>query len=116
MKKSLILVSSIGLLTLLGAFVVQAQTTSNMPVVKTYASNGQTGISIVVPNGYNGSVSTTYDGKTFHTTYASTSPMTTAQFQAMQTNIQAQINAMNIYFEEQQKLLQQMWSNFGWNF
>jgi hypothetical protein len=116
MKKLLFVSSIIGLVALVGASVAEAQTASNMPVVKTYSSNGQTGISIVVPNGYNGSVSTTYDGKTFHTTYASSSPMTSAQFEAIQNNIQAQINAMNTYIEEQQKLLQQMWSNLGWSY
>ena len=88
---------------------------SDTPIVNTYKDATSTSISISLPSGYNGSVTTVYDGNEFKTTYSTSTAQEDSNFAKIQNDILAQEDAMNAYFQNQQKLFQQLWNDFGWN-
>ncbi len=88
---------------------------SDVPVVNTYKDATSTSVTINLPDGFNGSVMTTYDGNQFKTTYSTSTALTNEQFNKIEADIQAQEKSMDDLFQQQQKMFQQMWSDLGWN-
>lgn len=80
------------------------------PIVNTYSAATSSGVYVVVPQGFNGQVTTTYDGHSFQTTYSTSTDATSTLL--LSTQLQAEEQAMNNFFEAQQALFQQLWSNF----
>jgi hypothetical protein len=108
---------TISLFVLLSVFIASkayAQS-SAVPVVNTYKDATSTSVIINLPDGFNGSVMTTYDGNQIKTTYSTSTPITNEQFNKIEADIQAQEKAMDDLFKQQQKMFQQMWGDFGWN-
>ena len=109
---------TISLFVLLSAFIASktyAQS-STVPVVNTYKDATSTSVIINLPDGFNGSVMTTYDGNRIKTTYSTSTPMTNDQINKVEADIQAQEKAMDDLFQQQQKMFQQMWSDLGWTY
>ena len=85
------------------------------PIVNTYKDATKTSIVIDLPNGFNGSVMTTYDGNQFKTTYSTSTSITNDRINKINADIQAQEKALDDLFKAQQKIFQQRWSDWGWN-
>ena len=66
---------------------------SAVPVVNTYKDATSTSVIINLPDGFNGSVMTTYDGNQIKTTYSTSTPMTNDQ-----------INKVKLTFKLKKKL------------
>ena len=101
---------TISLLVVLSVFVASkayAQS-SAMPVVNTYKDATSTSVIVNLPDGFNGSVMTTYDGNQIKTTYSTSTPMTNDQINKVEADIQAQEKAMNDLFQQQQKMFQDL--------
>ena len=113
MKKIILLLALVVVLHSTSAFAEGVS--SDTPIVNTYKDATSTSISISLPSGYNGSVTTVYDGNEFKTTYSTSTVQDDSNFAKIQNDILAQEDAMNAYFQNQQKLFQQLWSDFGWN-
>ena len=109
---------TISLLVVLSVFVASkayAQS-SAVPVVNTYKNATSTSVIVNLPDGFNGSVMTTYDGNQIETTYSTSTPITNDQINKVEADIQAQEKAMDDLFQQQQKMFQQMWSDLGWTY
>ena len=94
-----------------------AQTSPSLqPNIQTYSTATSSTVIIASPAGYKSEVISTYDGNQFHT-YATSTPLTAQDEQAIQANIQAEQTEMQQFFQQEQALLneqEQMFRNM-WN-
>ena len=117
MKKILSIVIFIFAIISLTPAIVLAQTSasSTEPIIQTFKTATSTAIYMTLPEGFNGAVTTTYDNGEFKTTYATSSTEVSAEFQKLQSQMEAEQQAMNQIFQDQQKLFDQIWGHSWWN-
>ena len=76
------------------------------PDIQTYTTPTSSATYITAPSGYKSEVISTYDGSQYHT-YATSTPLTDADMQKMQSAFEAEEASMQKFFEEQQNWLEQ---------
>lgn len=106
----------LGIAAIFVATAVYADTVlATNPTVNTFKSATSTSVIINIPEGFSGSVTTSYDGNNIQTTYSTSTALNNAQMDKINADIQAQEQAMDSFFQNQQKLFQRMWGDLGWN-
>ncbi len=103
------------LFAFLGAVPVRADSGSSIaPTINTHKDATGTSIYISFPAGFNGSVSTTYDGNDFKTTYSTSTKQIAEDVAKIHERIIAQQRALDEFFRAQQKMFQQLWGDWWW--
>jgi hypothetical protein len=102
------------------ASLAHAETASTTPNIQTFNTATSSTVIITAPTGFKNEVISNFDGNQFHT-FTTSTPLTAADIQNIQTNIQAEETAMqnliqqqDALFKEQEQLFQNMWNNISW--